>query len=336
MKILVTGGIGNVGRTLVAQLVQHGHQVKVVDRHEPVEIAGAEYARCDITDFAALRVQVRGQEGIIHLAGIPHPGGVPGPEIFRINCTGTYNVYEAAALEGIKRVACASSINAFGFNFGIKSFPIRYLPIDEDHPGFTTDPYSFSKQTVEEIAAYYWRREGITSACLRLPWVFERTEALLAMAKQFLDYYRKGFADLLALPQEEREERIRQAIHMLDERRALRLSEKPWDENDHGPQDDFDPEMMLLFGYTDFFSLISAEDSAQAFEKALLADYTGSHALYVSAAENTTGMDAEVLARIFYPEVTARSRPLVGKESLVSYDRARQLLGFKPEIPNII
>ena len=30
MRILVTGGIGNVGRTLVAQLVQHGHQVKVI------------------------------------------------------------------------------------------------------------------------------------------------------------------------------------------------------------------------------------------------------------------------------------------------------------------
>ena len=128
MRILVTGGIGNVGRTLVAQLVQHGHQVKVVDRHEPVEIAGAEYAQCDITDFGALRAQVRGQEGVIHLAGIPNPNGASGPEIFRINCAGTYNVYEAAAQEGIKRVACASSINAFGFNFGIQSFPSATYP----------------------------------------------------------------------------------------------------------------------------------------------------------------------------------------------------------------
>ena len=157
----------------------------------------------------------------------------------------------------------------------------------------------------------------------------------MAMAQQFLDFYRKGFTDLLALPQQEREERIRQMIRKLDERRALRLSEEPWDENDHDPQEDFDPELMLLFGYTDFFSLISAEDSAQAFEKALLADYTGSHALYVSAAENTTGMEAETLARTFYPEVTARSRPLVGKEPLVSCDRARQLLGYEPEIPNL-
>jgi nucleoside-diphosphate-sugar epimerase len=333
MKILVTGGIGNVGRTLVARLVQHGHQVKVVDRHTPVEIAGADYAQCDITDFAALRTQMRGQEGIIHLAGIPNPNGAPGPEIFRINCAGTYNVFEAAAQEGIKRVACASSINAFGFNFGIKSFPIRYLPIDEAHPGFTTDPYSFSKQAVEEIAAYYWRREGISSACLRLPWVFEHSDSMMAMARQFLDYYQKGFADLLALPQDEREGRINEMIRALDERRALRLSEEPWDEHDHDPQDDFDPELMLLFGYTDFFSIISAEDSAQAFEKALLADYTGSHALYVSAAENTTGMEAEILARTFYPEVTARSRALVGNEPLVSCDRARQLIGYKPESP---
>ncbi len=63
----------------------------------------------------------------------------------------------------------ASSINALGFNYGIKSFPIRYLPVDEDHPTFTTDPYSFSKQILEEIGAYYGRREGISRCSCACP-----------------------------------------------------------------------------------------------------------------------------------------------------------------------
>ena len=56
---------------------------------------------------------------------------------------------------------------------------VEYFPIDEQHPTFTTDSYSFSKQVMEEIGAYFWRREGISSVLLRLPGVYEiRAERL--------------------------------------------------------------------------------------------------------------------------------------------------------------
>ncbi len=160
MNILVTGGLGSVGRPLVQLLVQKGYTVKVIGRRPEVEvetelIPGAGYASCDINDFSAIRQQVKGMDIVIHLAAIPAPMMATGDEIFRINCSGTFNVYEAAAQEGIRRVVTASSINALGFNFGIKSFPIQYFPLDEAHPSFTTDAYSFSKQIIEEIAAYY-------------------------------------------------------------------------------------------------------------------------------------------------------------------------------------
>jgi nucleoside-diphosphate-sugar epimerase len=331
MRVLVTGGIGNVGRRLVARLVQHEHQVKVLDRSQPVEIAGAEYAQCDITDFNSLRQQVIGQDGIIHLAAIPYPGGAPGHEIFRINCAGTYNVFEAAAQEGIRRVVCASSINALGFNYGIRSFPILYLPVDEQHPGCTTDPYSFSKLITEEIAAYYWRREGISSVCLRLPWVYEVNRELVEMGRQYAGFLQKAFADLLSLPLNEGREYIRRLVDKLNEQRALRLSEKPWDPHEFDEPPDFNPDDALMFGYSDFWAAVSADDSAQAFEKALLADLEGSHALYIAEEQNTAGVEAERLAQLFFPEVTARSRPLVGTEPLVSFDRARRLLGYEPE-----
>ena len=331
MKILVTGGIGNVGRTVVTLLVQHGHQVKVVDRLAPVEIAGAEYAQCDINDFKALRDQVRGQEGIIHLAAIPYPGGATGEEIFRINCAGTYNVFEAAALEGIKKVACASSINAFGFNFGVKPFPIRYLPVDEAHPGVTTDPYSFSKKIVEEIADYYWRRDGISSISLRMPWVYEMNSEMEWMLKKAYPYVQKGYTDLLALPPAERKETARQMVKELDEKRALRLNEKPWVVGEQGEEMEFKEEWFKLWGYTDFWAVISANDAAQAFEQGLLVDYEGSHPLYVCETQNMLGIPAETLAQLFFPEATTRTRPLVGDEPLLSADRARKLLGFKPE-----
>ena len=40
--------------------------------------------------------------------------------------------------------------------------------------------------------------------------------------------------------------------------------------------------------------------------------------------------EAEILASTFYPEA-ARKRPLVGVEPLVSFDKARHLIGYQPE-----
>lgn len=331
MKILVTGGIGKVGGPVVSRLTRSGHQVTVLDRRATGDSLGV---RCvDITDFAALSEQVRGHEAVVHLAALPAPGLAPGPETFRINCTGTFNVFEAAAAAGIRRVVCASSINALGFNFGIKTFDIQYFPIDEEHPSFTTDPYSFSKQVTEEIAAYYWRREGITSVCLRLPMVVPLNSEARSMWQTIYPFYRQAYAALLALPEAEQIERTRQITEAHSARRADRPAEKPHEKftvPDEPPSDLFE---LLFFGYSDFWTILSGEDAAQAFEKAVLADYEGSHSLYVNERHNLAGVDSEPLARLFFPEATARKHPLVGAEALVSFEKAHQLIGFEPEYP---
>ena len=108
MNILVTGGIGSIGRFTVAHLLAQGHQVRILDRESESDIKsdvvnfikGAEYHQVDITDYAKLRVHFDGIDAIVHLAAIPYP--VPGKdlEIFDINCGGTFNVYQAAADTG--------------------------------------------------------------------------------------------------------------------------------------------------------------------------------------------------------------------------------------------
>jgi len=155
MNVLITGGTGTVGRRVVARLVRAGHTVRVIGLDENLEISGAEFHRCDITDYAALREQIKGIEGIVHLAAIPSLMSGTAPDIFHINCTGTFNVYQAAAEEGVKRVVSASSINTLGFNFGVQPFQLSYFPIDEEHPTQTTDVYSLSKQILEETAEYF-------------------------------------------------------------------------------------------------------------------------------------------------------------------------------------
>jgi hypothetical protein len=85
-----------------------------------------------------------------------------------------------------------------------------------------------------------------------------------------------------------------------------------------------------------FWTIIDERDSAQAIEKGLTASYEGSHPLHVHDPDNWSGIESETLARLFYPEVAARKRPLVGTETLISIERARRLIGFEPEHPYFV
>ena len=169
MRVLITGGTGVVGKEITARLVERGYNVRVIGIDAEARIDGAEYSRCDIMDYEHIREQVRGCDAIVHLAAIPNPRQSAGQETFQVNVAGTYNVFEAAAQEGIQRIVQASSINALGCAWSPNEIAPQYLPIDEGHPTFTTDAYSFSKQIIEEIGAYYWRRERIASVALRFP-----------------------------------------------------------------------------------------------------------------------------------------------------------------------
>lgn len=344
MRIVVTGGIGNVGRTAVARLLRHGHEVRILDRIAPEAIEeslwetvrDAEYHQVDTTDYAGLAPLFEGMDAVVHLAAYASPHPAPAHEIFRVNCDGTFNVYQAAANAGIKRVVSASSINALGYNFGIKGFPIQYFPIDEAHPNFTTDIYSFSKCMLEETAAYFWRRDGISGVCLRFPGVMNPTLRRGNWINFFREGARTAFDAVLALPPDTRIARLRALVERQEAWRAERPHEwRPgasrwmWDRLE-GPRL---PEEMLIWGRTDFWAIIHVEDVAQAIEKGLTADYEGSHPLFVNDKYNALGVPSRQLAELFFPEVTMWKRPVEGSESLVSYARAQALIGFEPEHP---
>lgn len=329
MKILVTGGSGGIGSVLAARLVRNGHTVRVADwKQAETTLPGVETILCDVADFDQVRAAARGMEGIAHLAAYPNPAMASGPETFRVNALGTYNVFEAAAQEGIRRVAQASSINAFGNGYGVHDVPLRYFPIDEAHPTYTSDPYSFSKETAESIAAYYWRREGISSTSLRMPFVVTFDERFMHMSRG-VGLFRQALNDLLTAPPARQREWVGKIRAWNAKMRSERMGEKPWS---GGPPDDFDPEMMAGFGVNDFWAILAVEDAAQAFEKSLLAHFEGSHPLFISQRENSNGVESEALLRVFYPEISARKRAIPGASTILSYDRARQLIGYEPEV----
>jgi nucleoside-diphosphate-sugar epimerase len=327
MHILVTGGMGEIGRPTTQWLLSHGHEVRVLDLSIDRPIEGVEYIQGDVTDFASLGAVMADIDGVIHLAAFRHPGLAPEHRIFGVNVGGTFNVFRAAADAGVRRVACASSINALGYNFGI-TFPegqLKYFPIDEAHPTYTTDPYSFSKGTIEAIGSYFWRREGITSVFLRFPAVYDLHSEEASFLLDFVTECRRQTAEVMALPEPRRTRRVRAIVDDFERRAAARQWEQSFDWGF--------PDALLMLGRSNFWTSLDVRDAAQALEKGLMADIEGSHAVYVNDTHNFVDLPSRDLAAVWFPEVTEWHAPVEGTESLVSIDAARALIGFEPAFP---
>ena len=166
MRIVVTGGNGNVGRHVVGDLMRD-HDVVVLDRAgEPVE--GVTFVQGDMLDMDVCRRALRGADAVAHLGAIPHPLHEPQETVWRVNVCSTYNIHEAAVEEGVRRVVQASSDSTLGFVFMQREFAPEYLPIDEEHPCRPQDSYGLSKLVGEQIAASFTARCGLETVALRI------------------------------------------------------------------------------------------------------------------------------------------------------------------------
>jgi nucleoside-diphosphate-sugar epimerase len=325
MKILITGAIGNVGRAAVERLAQSGHEITVIGRRADMAIPPAEYRQCDITDFPRLDAAAKGMDAIVHLAALASPSHGTPEKVFEINCQGTFNVYQAAVNAGIRRVVSASSINALGRGFGIKECPVRYFPVDEEHPTYTTDAYSYSKTVVEDIAAYFWRREKISGTSLRIPAVVSEKSNGEDTIKPAVERCKKEADRILALPADERRQLLDGWNAIIEERQAALVHER----SNHGWEGEW-PDVQILGLRTDFWTAVDERDSAQSIEKSLLSDYEGSHVLFINDSHNRIGVESRALVELFYPDAPWK-RPVEGTEALVSIAKARSLIGYEPE-----
>ena len=102
-RVLVTGGAGFVGATLVRRLAGSGHSVRVFDNYStgnPAYLDGVdtELVEGDIRDAAALDAALAGIESVIHLAAAGSVVmSVADPVMnFEANVVGTFRVLDAA------------------------------------------------------------------------------------------------------------------------------------------------------------------------------------------------------------------------------------------------
>lgn len=333
MKVLITGGVGDIGSSVSQRLIGQGWDVHIVDLLEQSSIEGASYAQCDIMDFEGLKTQMQGCDAVIHLAAIRAPTLAPNQDIFRINVAGSFNVYEAAAQLGIKRVVQASSINAIGCAWSTDEIYPQYFPLDEAHPRLTTDAYSLSKQMVEDLAEYFYHRDGISGTSMRFPWVYNREKHIGDGYFERLKNTRSALASFFEqdpAEQQARLERLHSEVIAFRKTRPLeflQVQNRPPFKQDHP-----DPLWYFYaFERFNFWVILDDRDAAQALEKSVTADYEGSHALFINQPLNTLGLSSKTLVDAFYPRVKNWKTEAKADEALVSTAKAKALIGFEAE-----
>jgi UDP-glucose-4-epimerase GalE len=147
VKVVVTGGAGYIGSHAVRELLEAGHEVRVLDDlskgHRGAVTAGARLHVGDLADPAALAAVLPGADAVIHFAGllsvaesVRQPGAY-----YRANVSKGIDLLEGMSRHGVSRIVFSSTCATYGM-------PIR-VPMDELHPQEPINPYGASKRAFE-------------------------------------------------------------------------------------------------------------------------------------------------------------------------------------------
>lgn len=158
MKILVTGGIGYIGSHTCVELLKQGMEVVVFDNlynakidvvDKIKEITGKEitFYQADMRDKESMRpiFEENKIDAVIHFAGLKAVGeSVEKPLLYyQNNITGTLNLCELMKEYDCKKMIFSSSATVYGAP--------KTVPIKEDFPLHTTNPYGTTKLMLEQI-----------------------------------------------------------------------------------------------------------------------------------------------------------------------------------------
>jgi UDP-glucose 4-epimerase len=165
---LVTGGAGFIGSNIVAELLQRGEQVRVLDnfstgRRENIApfFEHIDLIEGDLRDLSTITQAVKGADYVLHQGALPSvQQSIDDPLTpHAVNATGTLNLLLAARDSGVKRVVFASSCSIYGDD--------PTLPKREDMLPAPRSPYAVTKLAGERYCRVFTEVFGLETVCLR-------------------------------------------------------------------------------------------------------------------------------------------------------------------------
>lgn len=162
-RIVVTGGAGRLGRSIVGHLLAAGHEVTSMDRtrSDAADLRHARQHEIDLTDAGATREAIASSRAdtVIHLAAIAVPFSAPEDVILRTNAQLSMSVLGGAVSAGVPRIIAASSPTVLGYGAPAGWVPPRF-PLDESTPLAPANAYALSKMLTEQMTAMLRRQTG--------------------------------------------------------------------------------------------------------------------------------------------------------------------------------
>jgi len=166
-RFVVTGGSGFVGSHVVDALVAAGAADVVVfeQRLVPANLEGSmatggvRVVEGDVRDIAAVYAAMEDADGLFHLAVLPLGPCVQDPRLcLEVNVVGTFNVVEAAAHAGVRKVVFSSASSVYGDTDST---------MDESHPLDARSMYGASKIAGEYVLRAFEDARGLEYVTLR-------------------------------------------------------------------------------------------------------------------------------------------------------------------------
>jgi dTDP-glucose 4,6-dehydratase len=152
-NVLVSGGAGFIGSTLVRELLKEKERIVVLDNFSSGDIVNIEEVKAqieivngDIRDKDLSKILKKHDiDYVFNLAAFPFiPECYDKPEeFFDVDARGVLNVMLSSKETGVKRIIQYSTSEVYG--------TAKYIPMDEDHPTLPCSTYAVSKLAADRL-----------------------------------------------------------------------------------------------------------------------------------------------------------------------------------------
>ncbi len=186
--VMITGGLGYVGRYLTKRLSEQG--VQVVSYNRDYSEASSEFmtpVQGELFDIPRIvrTIQQFGVDRVIHTAAMSHPDLSIDLPITTVaaNIDGTIHLLEAMRLAGIKKLVNFSSETVYGHVDGV---------VNERSPANPTTPYGVTKLATEHFGRVYNELYGMEVISLRIAEVYGPENKMPQVLRDILKAVHRG------------------------------------------------------------------------------------------------------------------------------------------------
>ncbi|MEO0635024.1 MAG: NAD(P)-dependent oxidoreductase [Pseudomonadota bacterium] len=160
-RLVLTGAAGRLGSHLREPLTALCDELVSTDKVDDIGklYPGERYEAADLSDLAAMTEVLEDADMVVHFGAIGDEA--PFDDILKSNILGAYTVWEAARVNGLRRVVYASSIHVVGMYD-------RTERVGTDAPHRPDTFYGLAKCFAEDLGSLYWDKHQLESVCLRI------------------------------------------------------------------------------------------------------------------------------------------------------------------------